>query len=345
MTLSVLADHPVIKQITPTIIGVSPSKKQLRNLGWPNDLINSYAIKTSQGIVLIDTQSSPANARTIKWAVTEQFGDTSFVYIINTHGHSAHTGGNCIFPQDHIVAHVNSISEIKNFDDLFLGQTVDFLRKKIMLNNNILDTITVAGSPLSDSIRQSIDVFQSYENDLTDNYKARYPDITFEDRKTLNAGDHTFELVYMGKGHGNSDIAVYTPEERALFTGNLFHLGSYDEAGMPSFYVNHENEIKKWISSLTFLLNPDNKIDYVLTTHGKKTLKRQNLEFVLEYCKAVQQLVKDAKTNNTPLNDITDIKLVKPVFDRFSSCISISPKVEEMHSRNMSIIWEYVKIP
>jgi len=345
LTLHVMGNRPVITEISSTLVGISPPKKQLQTLGWPNDIINSYAIKTSEGIVLIDTQNSPGNARLIKWAITERYGDTTFVYIINTHGHSAHSGGNCIFPQDHIVAHANSIKEIKNYDDLFLGQTVEFLRKGILRNHNVLDTISVEGS-LSDSIKQSIDLYRSYEEDLVDNYKARYPDITFDDRKTLTAGDHTIELVYMGKGHGDSDISVYVPEEKALFTGNLFHLGSYNEPGMPSFYVHRDNEIKKWISSLSHILDPKNDIQYVLTTHGKKPLKRENLEFVLDYCKAVQQLVKEAKSNATPLEEIQDIKLVKPVFNKYGSLVSINSKVEEIHARNIDIIWKHiVKIP
>jgi glyoxylase-like metal-dependent hydrolase (beta-lactamase superfamily II) len=343
LTISLRANRPVVHEYSPSLVGVSPSKKQLQSLGWPNDIINSYAIKTSEGIVLIDTQNSPANARTIKWAVTEQFGDTSFVFIINTHGHSAHSGGNCIFPQDHIVAHVNSIGEIRNYDDLFLGQTVEFLRKKIIYTNNVLDTIST-NTALADSIQESIDIYRSVENDLVDNYRARYPDITFDDRKTLTAGNRTIELVYMGKGHGDSDIAVYVPEEKALFTGNLFHLGAFQEASMPSFYAFRDNEIKKWISSLTHLLDPKREIKYVLTTHGKKPLKRDDLQFVLDYCKAVQEIVRKAKLNNMPIEEARNIQLVKPVFNQYSSVISINKKTEEMHERNIGIIWKHIQL-
>lgn len=336
------AKSVVVTEITPTLISVSPSKKQLQSMNWPNDVVNSYAIKTSSGIVLIDTQDSPANAQLIKDAVIDYFADSVFVYVINTHGHSAHSGGNCVFPQDHIVAQVNSIDEIKNYDDIFLGQTVEFLRKKIMYNSNVLDTITAEGE-LSDSINESINKYRSYEYDLMDNYKPRYPDITFTDRKTLTSGEHTFQLTYMGKGHGNADITVYVPQEKALLTGNLFHLGSFGVPQMPNFYLQRENEIDKWITSLTEVLDPKNEIEYVLTTHGESPLSRLDMEFVLEYCKAVRSAVKIAKQRNTTIEDVKNIDSVKSVFDRYSSNISINKTVKEMHARNVQIIWKFIE--
>ncbi|HPR31970.1 MAG TPA: MBL fold metallo-hydrolase [Prolixibacteraceae bacterium] len=331
----------VLRTITPDVLTLSPGRKQLHTLGWPNDIIHSVAVRTSEGIVLIDTQNSPANARMIRDAALEALNDSTFACIINTHGHSCHSGGNCVFTQYPIIAHKNSLAEIKDYDDLFLGQTVDFLRQKIYHKTNILDTITVEGQ-LSDSIKQAIDLYTFYERDLLDNYKVRYPDRTFDDSLTLKIGGKTFELTYMGKGHGNADIAVMIPEEGVLCTGNLFHLGSYSEEGMPSFYLNRENEIEHWIASLNTILSKRATIDKVITTHGKKPLTRRNIEFVKAYCEEVLLRVSEAKKDGVAMEKIQELEPFMNVFRSYADVVSTHKKTETMHARNIQIIWKFI---
>ncbi|MFA9390405.1 MAG: MBL fold metallo-hydrolase [Prolixibacteraceae bacterium] len=337
-----LASKTVVKKITNDVIVVSPDKKQLHTLGWPNDIINSIAVNTKQGIVLIDTQNSPANARLIKAAIIDYFNDSTFFYIINTHGHSCHSGGNCIFDLNNIVAQKNSAQEIKNYDDLFLGQTVEFLRKEIYHKTILLDTVSTTGV-FSDSINEAIDLYKFYENDLINNYKARYPDLTFDENMTLTAGNKTILLNYMGEGHGNADITVYIKEDKLLCTGNLFHLGSYKEEAMPSFYQGRNNDIDHWISTLETVLNPQNAIDQVISTHGKHPFKRENMEFILAYCKEVKSKVREAKSTNQSLESVQNIENFNALFDQYKKVISINDNVKEMHARNIGIIWKYVQ--
>jgi cyclase len=332
----------ITKDITSNVFTITPNKKQLHTLGWPNDIINSVVIKTSKGIILVDTQNSPANAWLIKAGIEEKLNDSTFVYIINTHGHSCHSGGNCVFSKNTIVAQTNSLGEIKDYDDLFLGQTVEFLRKKIYYKTFVLDTIKTEGV-LSDSIKQAIDLYKFYENDLLNNFKVRYPDLTFEDTLTLKAGNTTVKLTYMGKGHGDADVTAYIPEEKVICTGNLFHLGSNDDEGMPSFYLNRVNEIDKWIKSLKYILNDKNEIKYVLTTHGKRPLNRQNLEFVRDYCIQVRDLVSSAKRSNKPMESLQYIDQFQPLFDRYKNVVSTNESVKEMHAKNIAIIWKFVE--
>ena len=336
------AGNYVMKQVTDNVYTITPDKKQLHTLGWPNDIINSVVIKTNKGIILVDTQNSPANAKLIKAGIEEKLNDSTFVYVINTHGHSCHSGGNCVFTKSTIVAQINSLAEIKDYDDLFLGQTVEFLRKKIYYKTFVLDTFKTEGV-LSDSVKQAIDLYKFYENDLLNNFKARYPDLTFEDTLTLKAGNTTVKLTYMGKGHGDADVTAYIPEEKVICTGNLFHLGSSEDEGMPSFYLNRVNEIDKWIKSLKYVLNNSNEIKYVLTTHGKRPLNRQNLEFVRDYCMKVKELVSEAKQKKEPMESLQKLDKFQPLFDQYKSVVSTNNSVKETHAKNISIIWKYVE--
>lgn len=341
MTNVALSRNTVVKQVTPDVITISPDQKQLQTLGWPNDIINSVAVNTGKGIILIDTQNSPANGRLIKKAIIDQFNDSLFVYIINTHGHSCHTGGNSVFDEQNIVAHSLSIDEIKNYDDIFLGQTIDFLRKKIYFNNSVLDTMRTENA-LSDSITESIDLYRFYEDDLLNNYKVRYPDLTFEDTLTINHGSKTIKLMYMGKGHGNADIMAYIEQDKVLCTGNLFHLGAQQVDAMPSFYLNRVNEIEKWVKTMSNFLTQFPDDVSIITTHGKKPFKRENLVFINEYCKTVVSEVKAAKKNGTPIENLITSEIFSDFFKQNRSIIGSSSKIQEMHERNIQIIWKHL---
>lgn len=341
-TVELMARETVVKKLTNDVVVITPGKKQLQTLGWPNDIINSTAIKTNRGLVLIDTQNSPANARLIKQALHEYFKDSTFAYIINTHGHSAHSGGNCIFTEAQIVAQTNSAAEIKDYDDLFLGQTVEFLRKKIYYKNNVLDTITSAGV-LSDSLNQSIELYRFYENDLINNYHARYADMTFDETMSLNSGNKNFYLYYMGKGHGDADIAVYIKEDKVLCTGNLFHLGAYKNESMPSFYQFRVNEIDHWIATLEKILVPENLIDQVISTHGKQAFGRENMEFILDYCKTVRDEVKKAKAIQKPIESVQETTAFESLFEQYHKIFTLDSQAKEMHARNVAIIWKNIK--
>lgn len=334
--------NPVLKEITNGVVTVTPNKKKLQSLGWANDIINSVAIYSSKGIVLVDTQNTPSNALQIKKAISTYFSDTTFVYVINTHGLVCHTGGNVVFDRDKIVGHINAVDEIHDFDDFFLGQTVDFLRKRNFARETQLDTMQNKQNAFSDSIKESIDLFTMYENDLIENYKPRVPDVTFEDRLQLTSGDITIDLFYMGVGHSSADVSVYFPEKKVLCTGNLFHLGSFDNGAMPSFYIHRDNEIEKWISSLEYILEHCD-IKYVLTTHGKKPFEKRDLKFILAYCKAVKAEVEAVKAEGRSLNDIIDISAFSNLFREYSDVVKTNENTQEMHARNMGIIWDHIK--
>ncbi|MFG2210425.1 MBL fold metallo-hydrolase [Streptomyces sp. NPDC048638] len=47
------------------------------------------------------------------------------------------------------------------------------------------------------------------------------PAITFEERLTLHVGDMEAELIHLGPAHTNGDAAVWLPEQRILYAGDL----------------------------------------------------------------------------------------------------------------------------
>lgn len=80
---------------------------------------NSYAYVTSRGVVLVDSKV-PNNGQ----AIVDQLKtvtDKPVVYLINTHPHFDHTGGNAFFTDATIVTHENTAASLKQ-DQNFSAQ-------------------------------------------------------------------------------------------------------------------------------------------------------------------------------------------------------------------------------
>ncbi len=70
------------------------------------------AIKTEQGIVLVDAGISTALTAKYKKTIENIFRQDDYEYVINTHGHHDHIGGNGIFSQVKVVGHENCQKEV-----------------------------------------------------------------------------------------------------------------------------------------------------------------------------------------------------------------------------------------
>ena len=77
--------------------------------------VNTTAIASSKGLIIIDTNRSPGIMREIKKQIEKELGRDDFLFVINTHGHYDHSAGNQIFPGAKIIGHENC--------SLFMRQT------------------------------------------------------------------------------------------------------------------------------------------------------------------------------------------------------------------------------
>lgn len=220
------------------------------------------AIKSKEGIVVIDAGISTGLKSKFRKLIETKFESNNFINLINTHGHPDHTGGNAVFYDAVIVAHENCKKEMSrqwvNPDKLraSLSKIVDEYKTK-------LDT-SVKGSP------EWYDTFylkSRYENafiDVLNNKTIRIPDKVFNKKLELKTSELTFQLVYFGKAHSESDILVYIPGLKLLFSGDLFF--PYGRPSLKNFDKKNSSECKKvldWLSSNI------NEIDTIIGGHGQ----------------------------------------------------------------------------
>ena len=147
---------------------------------------NHGFVKTSDGLVMIDSPHKPSDALKLK-AEMAKHGELR--YIINTEPHGDHWTGNSYFEVP-VVAHEG-------------------------VRTRILET------DLDEHIARVAN-FGPEEPALLQGYRPNVPVITFSSAMTMHVGDHTFEMVHM-PGHTMSQAAISIKEEGVVFTSdNIF---------------------------------------------------------------------------------------------------------------------------
>jgi glyoxylase-like metal-dependent hydrolase (beta-lactamase superfamily II) len=170
--------------------------------------------------VVVDAGISTSLTGRYKRIVENKFGQKNFIYVINSHGHHDHIRGNSIFESAQIVGNTNCRDDAPDPDtnkDTLLGRTDrivnDYDRQLQQSDPNT--------GEWEDNFTQKIRYSGSYL-DISRNVPLKLPDVTFPDSMTLKCGDTTFEMIYFGRFHSDSDILIYVPEIKTLFVGDLF---------------------------------------------------------------------------------------------------------------------------
>lgn len=207
--------------------------------GFPG--CNPGFVTTSEGIVMIDTPQFPSDAA--RWR-EELAKRGALRYLINTEPHLDHCTGNHFFPVT-VMSHQGT-------------------REALSAPN------------LSDQIRQRVAQADPQGLPLMANYQLRLPSVTFSHSLTLYLGQHTFQMMHL-PGHTPSEIAVYIPEERVVFTGDnvSYQIMPYMSESVPF----------QWLESLKRIEALE--VDWIVPGHGEVCTKG----FVPELASFIQECI------------------------------------------------------
>jgi glyoxylase-like metal-dependent hydrolase (beta-lactamase superfamily II) len=191
----------------------------------PAEGANVGLIDTSEGIILIDTTSSPGDMQALLQAAAIHVEEIKLV--INTHFHSDHTWGNQVFSCP-IVAQRQCLARMQAAlkDDWSMEELQAYIAE-----------LEKTDPPHAAEVRK-----------MVDNLKITLPDQLFEDQFTGVMGGLSYEIIHLG-GHTPDTSIVWLPSEKVLFSSDLIFQGRY-----PYIFDAH---IPAWIAALNKLLEFD----------------------------------------------------------------------------------------
>ena len=182
---------------------------------------NHVVIDSTEGLVLVDPGHTALMGRLIRQAVARELGRDRFAYVIDTHGHWGHTWGADAFPEAMIIGHEQAVSEMQA-DIVNLERRREFIRGQLTQAETRLAEIDPA-DPEASAAQIQRDHLNHILSGLGEpGFEVRVPQLSFSDRMTLNLGDLSLEMYYLGGGHSQSDIAVADSRRKVLLMGCFF---------------------------------------------------------------------------------------------------------------------------
>lgn len=299
---------------------------------FENDNNRVFALNTTGGIVVIDTGSSVAAMTPIKAAIEREFQRADYAYVINTHHHPEHIGGNALFASTRIVAQDGSAqgyAEITTNTPAMIAHAEKGLAK-LQQQAATLSPESAAGQ----NVTGQIDRTRSFIEQLKRGYVL--PNVTFRDRLTLELGDRTVVLIAVGKGHSYSDSFVYIPQDGVLLTGGRAHLGRLPPAGIGK--MSDAADIDRFIRVLDDFVDTGVQLRHILSGHNKP-VTQADLTFVRDYFHVAWDGLKQAKAAGQTLDEAKRTYALQATFGDWPQFANPTATVVLNHNQNLEAMW------
>lgn len=280
------------------VVRLSPRVAVVYGGPWDNGIV---AVATRKGIVVVDAPFSKSLSAAFRAAIRAELGRSDFAYLVNTHEHVCHVGGNAAYADVPIVGHESLLvemramaadagraEEVAGIGDRELAKVREYLRKA--------DPKKLEGPEWALYEK----VWRGIQADVRKDPSLVLPTITFDRELTLRLGDVTVRLDYYGHSHGAADTVVRVPEENLVLTAGIFYpakvpaLADVTEKATPG-------EIDNWFVVMKGLLEEANDETKFLASHSRVVMKKEKYRGYVAYLEAVWNGLRSARAKGRTL--------------------------------------------
>lgn len=283
--------------------------------------VNISAVKTDEGVVVIDTLYHP-DAATSAEGIIKQFSDKPVKYVINTHFHPDHTFGNGVFENTTIIGHMDCaetlVTNIPGFVKGYKGA--------IQAMESQLPALEEKSPEQAGILKKRLDWSKMMVALVEEEgFTPTPPNFAIEKGATLKVGGKTFKILNWGPYHTNTDLIVHVPEERLVALGDLYHRNN-----LPYVNTTLIGDPQKLIAVYDKLIALGCEVDHYVPGHGPVA----TVDFLKEHRSYLQDLVnavKDAKEGGLALEQAkAEITLEK--YKHFGN-------FQRIHAANIENCW------
>jgi cyclase len=252
---------------------------------------NSPIILTDDEALVIDSEITPAAARALV-ADLKAITNKPVRYVVDSHYHYDHSHGNQIFMQDaQVIGHDNTrrrmlTNVLEQYTYLSSVQPVP-ARVEALRQRIAQETDAQQKAALERQVANSLAYLEQVKET-----KVTPPNVTFDRTMTLVRAGREIRLLYLGRGHTDTDVVVYLPKERIVCTGDLMEsVVSYMGDSFPD----------DWIATLERLKALD--FDTVMPGHGVVFKGKTKIEAFQKYLRDVITQVTALKKQGLSADD------------------------------------------
>lgn len=213
------------------------------------------------GVLLIDSkfsENTPSIISNIRQLTSKQIK-----YLVNTHHHGDHTGGNKNFKEMGVItfAHQNARGNIFNE----ISKDAQETQKRVF--DSIRAAIIASGGRGEKADIGAKEGTKELEDYLEDT--GRLPQISFNGSMTLHVNGEKIMLVYIKSAHTNGDLIVYFTKSNVIHTGDAFVNNTY-----PFIDTDNGGSLEGYMSGLNQIMNYSDDETKIIPGHGKIASKK-----------------------------------------------------------------------
>jgi glyoxylase-like metal-dependent hydrolase (beta-lactamase superfamily II) len=327
------------------VLRVSPRVAIVYGDPWNNAIL---ALASSKGLVVVDSSWSKSVALGFRQAIATEFKRNDFIYLINSHEHDDHIGGNAAYADLLIIAHESVRREMLKMPTdpkkqarwrefsapNEIAKMHDWYRKN---NPAFLDTPAYAGA---------VRTFEAIDRDFHAGVELTPPTITFDRRLTLNLGDLTVRLVYFGGFHGVGDAIITVPEENLVMVEQLFFPQRIPIASISLAGTTTPTMVDNWLVVLREVLSESNEKTRFMTCSGREFMNKGDVEHFLSYLDQMWTGVRRAKAEGKTLEQARTALPLKnfPMYAQLSnsSFVGTEWEIRDIQQNNVDFFWKVI---
>ncbi|HOO34121.1 MAG TPA: MBL fold metallo-hydrolase [Thermotogota bacterium] len=263
---------------------------------------NAGFIDLGDRTVIFDTFLNIDASKELKKASELLTGKKASI-VINSHSHSDHIIGNCLFDEAVLISSPETRTAIETIKKEF-DEEKDEYGKRIEEIEKLFETETDEGT-----ISNLKNEYKFLSNFTKPGVDIRVPDASIDGETVLYGSKRTIKLMKYDKAHSSGDLVAYIPEEKICFTGDLLFSSSHPWIG--------SGNPEGLIEALEALSSLD--IEHFVPGHGRLATK-EDITLQIKYVKEMIQLVEDNQTLD--VGEFT-LDMLSPEFQNLESlCFS-----------------------
>lgn len=281
------------------VVRLSPRVAVVYGGPWDNGIV---AVAGQKGVVVVDAPFSRTLGGAFREAIRAELGRADIAYLVNTHEHVCHVGGNGAFADVPIVGHESLLREMRVLSaDAGRATKVSAIgdRELAKVREHLLKADPKKLEGPEWALYEKL--WRTIQADLRQEPALVLPTITFGSEMALHLGDVSVELVYYGHSHGVGDTIVRVPEENLVLTAGLFYptkvptLGEVTEKATPAVVDN-------WFVVMRRLLDEASDETRFLASHSRVVMKKERYRGYVDYLEGLWHGVKSARASGRTLD-------------------------------------------
>ncbi|MCJ7468018.1 MAG: MBL fold metallo-hydrolase [Maribacter sp.] len=267
-------------------------------------ICNVGIIDNGKETLIFDSFLSPSAAEELK-EVVAKLGLSPIKYVVNSHFHNDHIRGNQVFsPEVKIISTSRTAELIKEWEPIDIEEEKAYAPQRFMHFDSLYNTYK--GDTNAREYQQIL-MWRPYYETLAESYKdikTRIPDLFVNNQQFFNGPARRVQIISKGKGHTESDLILYLPDDQILFTGDLVFNACHPYLG--------DGYIADWKEYLNFLESLN--ITTVVPGHGQLGSKN-SINVMREYILTIENLANEMHRQGQKLEDAERIEIPDPYKD------------------------------